>query len=81
MQDSKRVLEFNCKRRIKQLKFFDWLFSPSPFIKIMVKGAIYHLDGKNEKKLSKNFFAENDVLATAESIPNREKVKFCVFAV
>ena len=25
MQDSKRVLEFNCKRKIEQLKFFDWL--------------------------------------------------------
>ena len=25
MQDSKRVLEFNGKRRIEQLNFFDWL--------------------------------------------------------
>ena len=25
MQDSKRVLRFNCKRRIEQLNFFDWL--------------------------------------------------------
>ena len=25
MQDSKRVLGFNCKRRIEQLNFFDWL--------------------------------------------------------
>ena len=25
MQDSKRVLGFNCKRRIEQLIFFDWL--------------------------------------------------------
>ena len=25
MQDSKRVLGFNCKRRIEKLNFFDWL--------------------------------------------------------
>ena len=25
MQDSKPVLGFNCKRRIEQLNFFDWL--------------------------------------------------------
>ena len=25
IQDSKRVLGFNCKRRIKQLNFLDWL--------------------------------------------------------
>ena len=25
MQDSKRVLGFNCKSRIEQLNFFDWL--------------------------------------------------------
>ena len=24
MQDSKRVLGFNCKKRIEQLNFFDW---------------------------------------------------------
>ena len=27
MQDSKRVLGFNCKKRIKQLNFFDWLWN------------------------------------------------------
>ena len=27
MQDSKRVLRFNCKRRIEQLNFFDWLWN------------------------------------------------------
>ena len=25
MQDSKRVLGFNCKKRIEQINFFDWL--------------------------------------------------------
>ena len=27
MQNSKRVLGFNCKRRIEQLNFFDWLWN------------------------------------------------------
>ena len=27
MQDSKRVLGFNCKKRIEQLNFFDWLWN------------------------------------------------------
>ena len=27
MQDSKRVLGFNCKKRIEQLHFFDWLWN------------------------------------------------------
>ena len=27
MQDSKRVLGFNCKRRIEELNFFDWLWN------------------------------------------------------
>ena len=26
-QDSKRVLGFNCKKRIEQLNFFDWLLN------------------------------------------------------
>ena len=27
MQDSKRVLGFNCKKRIEQLNFLDWLWN------------------------------------------------------
>ena len=27
MQDSKRVLGFNCKKKIEQLNFFDWLWN------------------------------------------------------
>ena len=27
MQDSKRVLGFHCKKRIEQLKFFDWVWN------------------------------------------------------
>ena len=32
MQDFKRVLGFNCKKRIEQLNFFDWLWNAKKLV-------------------------------------------------
>ena len=37
MQDSKRVLDFNCKKRIEQLNFFDWLWNGSELVRNVIQ--------------------------------------------
>ena len=55
MQDSKRVLDFNCKRMIEQLNFFDWL---SNVKNLVLSNGCEHVRNAIQWDLN-SFFSEN----------------------